>query len=75
MPLTIKIKLLRALSVIQCWLSLWLIVLGIVEIVRVKWRFSGLGMPIWTGVLVCKQIRFLLPGSRYLGELSSKETL
>lgn len=52
MPLTVRIKILRALSVIQCWLALWLIVLGIVEVARVKWRFSGLGMPIWTGVLV-----------------------
>ncbi|XP_078382763.1 uncharacterized protein LOC144665387 isoform X2 [Oculina patagonica] len=52
MALTMKIKLLRVLSVIQCWIALWLIVLGIVERARIQWWLSGLGMPIWTGVWV-----------------------
>lgn len=52
MGLTVKIKLLRVLSIIQCWIALWLIVLGIVERARIGWRLSGLGMPIWTGFWV-----------------------
>ena len=52
MGLTVKIKLIRVLSFVQCWIALWLIVLGIVERARVDWRLSGLGMPIWTGIWV-----------------------
>ena len=52
MGLTVKIKLIRVLSFVQCWIALWLIVLGIVERARIDWRLSGLGMPIWTGIWV-----------------------
>ena len=52
MALTAKIKLLRVLSVLQCWVAVWLVVLGIVEHVKVRWMFSGIGLAIWTGVWV-----------------------
>ena len=52
MAVTAKIKLLRVLSVLQCWIAVWLVVLGIVEVVRVSWTYTGLGMTIWTGVWV-----------------------
>ena len=52
MGLTVKIKLIRVLSIVQCWIALWLIVLGIVERARIDWMISGLGVPIWTGVWV-----------------------
>ena len=52
MGLTVKIKLIRVLSIVQCWIALWLIVLGIVERARIEWTISGLGIPIWTGVWV-----------------------
>ena len=52
MGLTVKIKLIRVLSIVQCWIALWLIVLGIVERARIDWIISGLGIPIWTGVWV-----------------------
>lgn len=54
MALTAKIKLLRILSVVQCCIAVWLVVLGIVERVRVRWQQSGLGMPIWFGIWVRK---------------------
>ncbi|CAH3154983.1 unnamed protein product [Porites lobata] len=52
MALTAKIKLLRILSVVQCCIAVWLVVLGIVERVRVRWQQSGLGMPVWFGIWV-----------------------
>ena len=52
MALTSKIKLLRVLSVLQTWMAVWLVVLGIVEHVRVVWSHSGVGIAIWTGVWV-----------------------
>ena len=52
MALTAKIKLLRVLSVLQCWVAVWLVVLGIVELVQVRWIFSAIGMAIWIGVWV-----------------------
>ena len=54
MALTAKIKLLRILSVVQCCIAVWLVVLGIVERVRVRWQQSGLGMPVWFGIWVSK---------------------
>ena len=54
MALTAKIKLLRILSVVQCCIAVWLVVLGIVERVRVRWQQSGLGMPVWFGIWVRK---------------------
>ena len=54
MALTPKIKLLRVLSVLQTWMAVWLVVLGIVEHVRVVWLHSGVGFAIWTGVWVSK---------------------
>lgn len=49
---TPKIKLLRVLSVLQCWVALWILVLGIVEHVRGSWIHTGLGLAIWTSVWV-----------------------
>ena len=49
---TPKIKLLRVLSVLQCWVALWILVLGIVEHVRGSWIHTGLGIAIWTSVWV-----------------------
>ena len=54
MASTAKIKLLRILSVVQCCIAVWLVVLGIVERVRVRWQQSGLGMPVWFGIWVRK---------------------
>ena len=54
MALTAKIKLLRILSVVQCCIAVWLVMLGIVERVRVRWQQSGLGMPVWFGIWVRK---------------------
>ena len=52
MAITAKIKLLRIVSVLQCLIAVFLVVLGIVERVRVKWIYTGLGMPIWIGIWV-----------------------
>lgn len=56
MAVTAKIKLLRILSVVQCCIAVWLVVLGIVERVRVRWQQSGLGMPVWFGIWVNTKI-------------------
>lgn len=61
-----KIKLLRILSVAQCWIALWMIVLGIVERARIRWNLSGLGMPIWTGVWVSKLSLIYMSNVKYL---------
>jgi len=52
MAITPKIKLLRVLSVLQCWIAVWLFVLGIVEQVRVSWKHSGLALAIWISLWV-----------------------
>ena len=52
MAITGKIILLRIVSVIQCLIAVFLVVLGIVERVRVRWAYTGVGMPIWIGVWV-----------------------
>ena len=52
MAVTAKIKLLRIVSVLQCLIAVFLFVLGIVERVRVKWVYTGVGMPIWIGIWV-----------------------
>lgn len=52
MAITPKIKLLRVLSVLQCWIAVWLFVLGIVEQVRVSWNHSGLALAIWISLWV-----------------------
>ena len=36
----------------QCLIAVFLVVLGIVERVRVRWAYTGVGMPIWIGVWV-----------------------
>lgn len=52
MAITAKIILLRIVSVMQCLIAVFLVVLGIVERVRVRWAYTGVGMPIWIGVWV-----------------------
>ena len=52
MAITGKIILLRIVSVIQCLIAVFLVVLGIVERVRVRWAYTGVGMPIWIGIWV-----------------------
>ena len=52
MAITAKIILLRIVSVIQCLIAVFLVVLGIVERVRVRWAYTGVGMPIWIGLWV-----------------------
>ncbi|XP_067047542.1 uncharacterized protein [Acropora muricata] len=52
MAITPKIKLLRVLSVLQCWIAVWLFVLGIVEQVRVSWNHTGLALAIWISLWV-----------------------
>lgn len=52
MAITAKIKLLRIVSVLQSLIAVFLVVLGIVERVRVKWIYTGVGMPVWIGIWV-----------------------
>ncbi|KAM7433666.1 hypothetical protein ABFA07_016130 [Porites harrisoni] len=52
MAITAKIILLRIVSVMQCLIAVFLVVLGIVERVRVRWAYTGVGMPIWIGIWV-----------------------
>ena len=52
MAITAKIILLRIVSVMQCLIAVFLVVLGIVERVRVRWAYTGVGMPIWIGLWV-----------------------
>ena len=52
MAITAKIILLRIVSVIQCLIAVFLVLLGIVERVRVRWVYTGVGMPIWIGLWV-----------------------
>ena len=52
MAITAKIILLRIVSVIQCLIAVFLVLLGIVERVRVRWTYTGVGMPIWIGLWV-----------------------
>ena len=52
MAITAKIILLRIVSVMQCLIAVFLVLLGIVERVRVRWAYTGVGMPIWIGLWV-----------------------
>ncbi|CAH3046176.1 unnamed protein product, partial [Porites evermanni] len=52
MAITAKIKLLRIVSVLQSLIAAFLVVFGIVERVRVRWLYTGVGMPIWIGIWV-----------------------
>ena len=52
MAITAKIILLRIVSVMQCLIAVFLVLLGIVERVRVRWAYTGVGMPIWIGIWV-----------------------
>ena len=52
MAITAKIILLRIVSVMQCLIAVFLVLLGIVERVRVRWVYTGVGMPIWIGLWV-----------------------
>ena len=36
----------------QCLIAVFLVLLGIVERVRVRWVYTGVGMPIWIGLWV-----------------------
>ena len=52
MAITAKIILLRIVSVMQCLIAVFLVLLGIVERVRVRWVYTGVGMPVWIGLWV-----------------------
>ena len=56
MAITAKIILLRVVSVIQCLIAVFLVLLGIVERVRVRWAYTGVGMPIWIGLWVSDRL-------------------
>ena len=57
MAITAKIILLRIVSVMQCLIAVFLVLLGIVERVRVRWAYTGVGMPIWIGLWVSGRLK------------------